>query len=51
MSTDIHAEAVIGRENELRAIDEFLEKAAGGTAALILEGEAGIGKRPCGDTG
>lgn len=44
MSTRVYAEAVIGRENELRAIDDFLEQVSGGPVALILEGEAGIGK-------
>src|SRR5687767_6952641 len=44
MSTSVYAEAVVGRENELRVVDAFLERASGGSAALIVEGEAGIGK-------
>lgn len=42
--TAVHAEAVIGREEELRAIGELLERASERPAALILLGEAGIGK-------
>jgi DNA-binding CsgD family transcriptional regulator len=35
---------VVGRERELGAIEEFLEAAARGRAALVIEGEPGIGK-------
>jgi DNA-binding CsgD family transcriptional regulator len=34
----------LGRQQELSAIGEFLEAAAAGPAALLFEGEAGIGK-------
>ena len=36
---------VLGRDDELRSVHAFLDRpAAGGMAALVLEGEAGIGK-------
>jgi DNA-binding CsgD family transcriptional regulator len=35
---------VAGREVELAACERLLERAAGGPAALVVEGEAGIGK-------
>jgi DNA-binding CsgD family transcriptional regulator len=35
---------VIGRDEELRALVAFLDETAGGPAAIVLEGEAGIGK-------
>ena len=35
---------VIGREQELAAIDAFLDAPPGGPATLLVEGEAGIGK-------
>jgi DNA-binding CsgD family transcriptional regulator len=35
---------VVGREAELASIHAFLDRPAGGLAALVLEGEAGIGK-------
>jgi DNA-binding CsgD family transcriptional regulator len=36
---------VLGRDDELRSLRAFLDRpAAGGLAALVLEGEAGIGK-------
>ena len=35
---------IIGRGDELVAVDEMLERASGGFAALVLEGEPGIGK-------
>jgi DNA-binding CsgD family transcriptional regulator len=38
------AAATIGRDNELRFLDSFLREPAGGLAAALLEGEAGIGK-------
>ena len=37
-------EPVLGRNAELRAIDGFLERLAGGPALLALEGDPGIGK-------
>ncbi len=36
--------STVGRENELAAVDTFLDEAAGGARALLLAGEAGIGK-------
>jgi ATP-dependent Clp protease ATP-binding subunit ClpA len=38
------AHRIIGRDEELAQVDEFLQAAGGGFAALILDGEAGIGK-------
>ena len=35
---------LIGREQELAAIDTFLDRGSSGPAAFVLEGEAGIGK-------
>jgi DNA-binding CsgD family transcriptional regulator len=35
---------VIGRDAELAVLVEFIERLLGGAAALVLEGEAGIGK-------
>ena len=35
---------IVGREEELGAVRAFLARAAEGPAALVLEGEAGIGK-------
>jgi DNA-binding CsgD family transcriptional regulator len=35
---------IIGRAAELRAIDDFLASVAEGPAALVLQGDAGIGK-------
>jgi len=34
---------IIGRRDELVAVDAMLEQAEGGFAALVLEGEPGIG--------
>ena len=36
--------AIIGREAELAAVDRFLDSLQAGAAALVIEGEAGIGK-------
>jgi DNA-binding CsgD family transcriptional regulator len=36
--------AVIGRDGELDSVEAFLEEVAGGPSALVLSGEAGIGK-------
>lgn len=36
--------AVVGRDSELAAVDSFLDRADAGFAALVVEGEAGIGK-------
>jgi DNA-binding CsgD family transcriptional regulator len=38
------ANEIVGREQELGSLRAFLERAAAGPAALVLEGEAGIGK-------
>ncbi len=38
------AATVVGRDAELAAVDEFLDATSRGTAALIIEGEPGIGK-------
>jgi DNA-binding CsgD family transcriptional regulator len=38
------AAEIIGRRDELRAIDVFVEAAPGGGQALLLDGDAGIGK-------
>jgi DNA-binding CsgD family transcriptional regulator len=35
---------IVGREEELASADAFIGRAQGGPAALVLEGEAGIGK-------
>ncbi len=43
--------AVIGREEELAAIEEFLDRVPVGPTALVLSGEAGIGKTILWETG
>jgi DNA-binding CsgD family transcriptional regulator len=45
------ASAVIGRDAELEAIDRFLADVEHGPAALVLSGEAGIGKTILWETG
>ena len=35
---------VVGREEELASVRAFADEAEEGSAALVLEGEAGIGK-------
>ena len=35
---------IVGREEELGVVEGFFGRARGGFAALVLEGEAGIGK-------
>src|SRR6476620_1321346 len=35
---------IVGREQELASLRDFIARAEQGTAALVLEGEAGIGK-------
>jgi Cdc6-like AAA superfamily ATPase len=35
---------IVGREPELRRVDEFLDAIQAGPIALVLEGEVGIGK-------
>jgi DNA-binding CsgD family transcriptional regulator len=35
---------IVGREEELASIHAFLDQGEGGPAALVLEGEAGVGK-------
>jgi hypothetical protein len=42
---------VIGREQELGLIDEFVGRIADGPAALLLSGESGIGKTALWDAG
>jgi predicted ATPase len=37
-------DAVIGREREIAVVSAFLDSIPGGSQALLLEGEAGIGK-------
>src|SRR4051794_17524865 len=38
------AEEIIGRRSELKALARFVEAAPAGGRALLIEGEAGIGK-------
>ena len=38
------AEPIIGRRSELRALGRFVEAVPAGGRALLIEGEAGIGK-------
>src|SRR5215203_5736713 len=45
------AGGVIGRNTELASIGELLVKIEGGPAALVLSGEAGIGKTVLWDAG
>ena len=40
----VHAHGVVGRDVELAVIDEFVGEVGGGPIALVLAGEAGIGK-------
>src|SRR5213596_2098913 len=42
---------VVGREAELATIGTFLESVRTGAAALVMEGEAGIGKTTLWDSG
>src|SRR5215216_4133569 len=35
---------IVGRDEELRSLSAFLDRTTEGPAALVLEGEAGIGK-------
>jgi DNA-binding CsgD family transcriptional regulator len=42
MEEPVHG--ILGRDGELARVNDFLESASGGPAALILEGAAGIGK-------
>ena len=35
---------IVGREEDRASVEAFVGRAAGGAAALVLEGEAGIGK-------
>jgi DNA-binding CsgD family transcriptional regulator len=44
MATELRRTTIIGRDNELAAGDRFLDALATGPAALLIEGEAGIGK-------
>ena len=38
------AAEIVGREEELSSLQAFVDEATRGPAALVLEGEAGIGK-------
>ncbi len=40
----VHAHGVVGRDVELAVIDEFVAGLERGPSALVLAGEAGIGK-------
>ncbi|MBA3808771.1 MAG: ATP-binding protein [Solirubrobacterales bacterium] len=42
---------MIGREQELGLIEDFVDRIAGGPAALLLSGESGIGKTALWDAG
>ena len=44
-------DTVVVRESELRAVREFIERPHSGAAALVLVGEAGIGKTVIWETG
>jgi DNA-binding CsgD family transcriptional regulator len=44
MATNEPAETMLGREQELAAVGRFLDAAAASPAALLIEGDAGIGK-------
>ena len=44
MALAVVRDEIIGRGDELVAVDAMLDRATGGFAALVLEGEAGIGK-------
>src|SRR6266568_2097832 len=35
---------IVGREAELASLNAFIDETEGGAAALVLEGEAGVGK-------
>ena len=37
-------QAIIGRERELAEVERLLDRAPGGPSALVIDGEAGIGK-------
>ena len=42
---------IVGREKELASLRAFIDDAKGGASALVLEGEAGIGKSTLWDAG
>jgi DNA-binding CsgD family transcriptional regulator len=42
---------IVGRDAELASLQAFIRRAEGGVAALVLEGEAGIGKSTLWDAG
>jgi predicted ATPase len=42
---------IVGRDAELASLRAFIDEAKGGTSALVLEGEAGIGKSTLWDLG
>ena len=51
MALAVGRNEIIGRGDELVAVDEMLERASGGFAGLVLEGEPGIGKTALWDAG
>ena len=51
MALAVGRDEIIGRDDELVAVDTMLEHAAGGFAALVLEGEPGIGKTALWESG
>ena len=44
MLREASVHAIVGREAELEAVDRFLDEVPSGPLALLVEGEAGIGK-------
>src|SRR3990170_6834624 len=40
----LHAHGLVGRKTELEEIERFLDTVSEGPAALVVEGEPGIGK-------
>ena len=51
MANAVQTRTLIGRDAELDRVEEFLETIASGPVALLLEGEAGIGKTTLWSTG
>jgi DNA-binding CsgD family transcriptional regulator len=43
-ATTTRREGIVGREAELEAVGEFLDGISAGPSALVIEGEAGVGK-------
>src|SRR5262245_65826143 len=42
---------IVGRDTEIASLRAFIDEAKGGASALVLEGEAGIGKSTLWDVG